>query len=127
MRRTRILTLCVLACALAVCALSLTALNATVDEAERLRGLAVRAAQEEKSGEARSLVAALAAHWEGAAALMEVLASHDALNEVGAAIADAQICLERGDDDEFLRAMSAVRLRLKRLKDEQALRLANLY
>ena len=53
--------------------------------------------------------------------------NHDALHDVDAAIAEAQICLECEDHDDFLRTMSTVRAGLEHLKDEEALRLANLY
>ena len=107
MKRKLALTLAVLACALAVCTAGLFALNDAVDEAERLQSLAVL--------------------WEGRGALMETLASHDALHEVSAALAEAQICLECEDHDDFLRTMSTVRMGLSHLRDEQALRLSNLY
>ncbi len=127
MKRTLILTLTVLAVALAVCVASLNALNATVDEAERLQSLAVLAAEERDLSAAKTHMLALARFWSGRANLMEMLASHDALHDVDAAIAEAQICLECEDRDDFLRMMSGVRAGLSHLKDEEALRLANLY
>ena len=127
MKRTLILTLAVLVAALAVCAASLAALNGVVDEAERLQSLAVLAAQEGRTDDAKSLLVALAEHWRERAGLMELLASHDALHDVDAAIAEAQICLECDDHDDFLRTLSAVRAGLEHLKDEEALRLSNLY
>ena len=127
MKRTLIVTLSALACALAICTASLLALNATVDEAERLQSLAVLAANEGRGSEARTLMVALAGHWDARAKLMELLASHDALHDVGAAIAEAQICLECEDHDDFLRTMSAVHTGLQHLKDEEALRWSNLY
>ena len=112
MRRTLILTLAVLACALAVCVFSLSTLNDTVGQAQQ------RAAE---------LLARLAGLWADRAGLMEMLASHDALHDVGAAIAEARICLECRDHDDFLRTMSAVEAGLSHLKDEEAVRWANLY
>ncbi len=127
MKRTRILTLAVLAAALALCWASQAALNRAVDEAERLQSLAVLAAQEERVADAKSLMVRLAEYWSDQANLMEMMAGHDALHDVDAAIAEAQICLECEDRDDFLRTMSTVRAGLEHLKDEQALRLANLY
>ena len=127
MKRTLILTLAVLACALAVCAASLAALNDTVDRAERMQSQAVLAANEHRMADAKTLMASLAEFWSDRAGLMEVLASHDALHDVDAAIAEAQICLECEDHDDFLRTMSTVRAGLTHLKDEEALRLSNLY
>ena len=127
MKRTLILTLAVLAAALLVCALSQRALDGAVDEAERLQSLAVLAATERRTADAKTYLSELAALWDGHAALLEMLASHDALHDVGAALAEAQICLECEDHDDFLRTMSSVRAGLEHLKDEEALRLANLY
>ena len=127
MKRKLALTLAVLACALAVCTAGLFALNDAVDEAERLQSLAVLAVDEGRPDEAKSLLLRLAELWEGRGALMETLTSHDALHEVSAALAEAQICLECEDHDDFLRTMSTVRMGLGHLRDEQALRLSNLY
>ena len=127
MKRTLILTLAVLAAALAICVASLFALNDTVDEAERLQSLAVLAAQEADFSGAKTHLLALAEFWASRANLMEMLASHDALHDVDAAIAEAQICLECEDHDDFLRMMSQVDMGLSHLRDEQALRLSNLY
>lgn len=127
MRRTLILTLAVLTCAVAICAASMLALNGTVEEAERLQSMAVLAANERRTADAKTLVVRLADFWDSRAGLMEMLASHDALHDVDAAIAEAQICLECEDHDDFLRTMSTVRAGLEHLKDEEALRLSNLY
>ena len=127
MKRALILTLAVLIVALAVCWASQAALNGAVEEAERLQSLAVLAAQERRTADAKTLVVRLAEFWAGKANLMEMLASHDALHDVDAAIAEAQICLECEDHDDFLRTMSTVRAGLEHLKDEEAVRWGNLY
>ena len=127
MKRTLILTLAVLACALALCAVSLVCIDRAVDGAERLQSLAVLAAQQGDAVRAKALMVELAGFWEDRAGWMEMLPSHDALHDVGAAIAEAQICLECEDHDDFLRMMSQVDMGLSHLRDEQALRLSNLY
>ena len=120
MKRTLILTLAVLAAALLVCALGQRALDGTVDEAERLQSQAVLAATEHRMADAKTFIHDLAALWDERA-------SHDALHDVGAALAEAQICLECEDRDDFLRTMSTVYMGLEHLKDEEAVRLSNLY
>lgn len=127
MKRTLILTLAVLLGALAVCVASLTALNGVVDEAERLEWQASEAARAGRPDDARAQVEALAAFWAERANLMELLASHDDLHDVDAAIAEARLCLRFGDLEDFQRAMSTARAGLQHLKDEEALRLSNLY
>ena len=127
MKRTLILTLAVLLGALALCVASLRYVNRSVDEAERLQNLAVLAVQEGRADEAKALMVALAGFWDDRAFLMETVACHDALHDVGAAIAEARICLECEDHDDFLRTMSSVDMGLRHLRDEEAVSLSNLY
>lgn len=127
MKRTLILTLAVLAAALLVCALGQRALDGTVDEAEQLQSQAVLAATEHRMADAKTFIHDLAALWDERAGMLETLASHDALHDVGAALVEAQICLECEDRDDFLRTMSTVYMGLEHLKDEEAVRLSNLY
>ena len=127
MRRMLIVTLAVLLAAGAACGLSMRALNGAVDGAERLRSEAVLAAEEGRMSQAKSLMVALAEFWHAHAPAMEMLAGHDALHEVQVGIAEAQICLECEDRDDFLRCMAVAGEALRHLRDEQALRLSNLY
>lgn len=127
MRRTLILTLAVLACALAVCWVAQATLNDTVEQARQLHAqaqLAENAGDRERAGE---LLVQLAQLWRDRAGVLEMLASHDALHDVSAAIAEAKICLECRDHDDFLRTMSTVEMGLGHLKDEEAVRWENLY
>ncbi len=127
MKRTLILTLCVLAVAMLVCFGGMTALNSTVDEARRLGSLAVLAEQEDASDAADNRLVELAQLWKDRAAVMEMLASHDALHDVQTSLAEARICLECGDHDDFLRTMSTLDMALGHIRDEEALRWENLY
>lgn len=127
MKRTLILTAAVLAVALAVCVASLLTLNGIVNEAERLLAQAEQAEGAGDIAGAQARLEALAEYWHGRSTLMEVLASHDALHDVDAAVDEARICLACGAHEDFLRAMSAIRAGLAHLKDEEALRLSNLY
>lgn len=127
MRRTLILTLAVLACAMGVCGFSQAALNDAVDEASQLHAQALLAENSGDGERAGELLVRLAQLWRDRAGLLETLASHDALHDVAAAIAEAKICLECHDHDDFLRTMSIVEMSLTHLKDEEALRWENLY
>jgi hypothetical protein len=98
-----------------------------VDQARRLHTqalLAENGGDRERAGE---LLVQLAQLWRDRAGLVEMLASHDALHDVAAAIAEAKICLECRDHDDFLRTMSTVEMGLGHLKDEEAVRWENLY
>ena len=127
MRRTLMLTLATLACALAVCWVSRGTLNATVDEARLLHDQALLAENSGDSGRAVELLVRLAQLWRDREGLLELLASHDALHDVAAAIAEARICLECRDHYDFLRTMSTVNMGLEHLMDEEAVRWENLY
>ena len=127
MGRTLILTLAVLACALAVCSLSQETLNDTVEQARQLHAQALLAENGGDGDRADALLVQLAQLWRERTGLLEMLASHDALHDVAAAIAEAKICLECRDHDDFLRTMSTVALGLEHLKDEEAVRWGNLY
>jgi hypothetical protein len=69
----------------------------------------------------------LADYWRSREGALELLASHDALHEVGAAIAQASVCLECDDHDDFLRTMADVDMALGHLRDEEALSWENPY
>ena len=127
MRRTLILTLAVLACALAVCGISQATLNDTVENARQLRAQALLAENGGDVEQAGALLVQLAQLWQDRAGLLEMMASHDALHDVAAAIDEAKICLECRDHDDFLRTMSTVEMGLTHLKDEEAVRWENLY
>ena len=127
MRRTLILTLAVLACALAVCWFSRGTLNATVERARLLHDQALLAENGGDSERAVELLVRLAQLWRDREGLLELLASHDALHDVAAAIVEARICLECRDHDDFLRTMSTVAMGLEHLMDEEAVRWENLY
>ena len=127
MRRTLILTIAVLACAVALCAASQWALDRAVDDALAIERRAFGAADAGQPDAAAALAAELEGHWREKSHLLELTVSHDALRDVAAAIAEARIRLRYGDTEDFLCAMSAVETRLTRLRDEEALRWENLY
>lgn len=127
MRRTLIVTLAVLLAAIAVCAAARAVLNDAAQRADRLCSLAVLAAQEHRPDRAKEMVVALAEYWRQKTAVLELLASHDALHEVNVSIAEARICLDCEDHDDFLRCMSNAAEALDHLRDEQSVRLSNLY
>ena len=126
MKRTLILTLCVLAASLAVCLWGGRTLDRAIREAEALRSAAVLAAETGEGDRAKELMLRLAELWRERNDAMEMLASHDALHEVTTGILEAQICLECGDHDDFLRNMAVMGEALGHLRDEQAFRLSNL-
>lgn len=127
MRRTLFTALAVLLVSAAVMTAALIFLNRTVNRAEALLDEAVLAEGKEDAEMAAERVTQLAAHWEERTPVLEVVADHDALEEVARGIAEARICLECDDHDDFLRCMSGVKIALNHIRDEEALRWSNLY
>ena len=127
MKRTLIAMLAVLAASLALCWASMRLLDDAVDAAQALRSQAILAEEEARSGEAKTLLLRLVQHWTEHAPLLEMVASHDVLSEVWTAVCEAQVCLECGDRDDFLRLMSNLDGVLERIREAEALRWSNLY
>ena len=127
MRRTLIVTLAVLAVSVAVCLLGMRALDGTVARAQALKNEAVLAAEEGDIDRAKALMIQLAELWKDRSDALEMLASHDALHEVTTGIVEAQICLECGNHDDFLRTISVMGESLGHICDVEAFRLSNLY
>ena len=56
-----------------------------------------------------------------------MISSHDAIHEVKLGIIEAQICLECGDHDDFLRTISIAGEGLEHMAVSETLSLSNLY
>ena len=69
----------------------------------------------------------LARLWREKSPVLERFTSHDALHEVASGILEAQICLDCGDHDDFLRTMAVMNGGLEHLRDTEALSWENLY
>ena len=122
-----IITLAALVLSLTLGGLSERALVSAVEKGLRLQSEAVTLAEAGQPDAARERIVRLAEYWEDRADLLETLTSHDALHAVASAIAEARICLDCGDHDDFLRTMAVVRAGLEHIRDEEAVSLSNLY
>lgn len=128
MRKTLLLTLSVLICAVALCLVAQAALNRAVDAALDMERRAAEAASAGNIKDAARLAAELDRHWQDSSRLLELTVSHDALHDAVATIAEARIHLRyESDVEDFLCAMSAIEAGLTRLREEEALRWENLY
>ena len=127
MRRTAIMTLSVFLIAVAICTVSLLMMSNIVERARILRSEAILAVEDDDPERAKELMVELAELWKDKSGLLEVLTSHDALHEVKTGIIEAQICLECGDHDDFLRTISTVGEGLEHIYDVEALSISNLY
>lgn len=127
MRRTLILTLTVLILSLGSCAGSAAFLGGVIEQARYLHNEAVRYVEADDPTKAKELMVELAALWRKKEPILEILTSHDAIHEVKLGIVEAQICLECGDHDDFLRTISITGEGLEHMKSTEALSFSNLY
>lgn len=127
MRRTLVITLCVLVLALSVCTGASRFLENVISQERFLHNEAVRYVESGKTEKAREIMVQMAALWREKEPVLEILTSHDAIHEVKLGIIEAQICLECGDHDDFLRTISIAGEGLEHMKSVEMLSLSNLY
>lgn len=127
MRRTVIAALAALILSLALCVAGVTAVNRAADELQALRLTVERDARLGNAAAARRGMRTIDekwARWEGP---LKLIVSHDALDEVRLAVADATICLEQGRREDFFRASAAAGIAIDRIRSEEAIRWENVW
>lgn len=127
MRRTVIAALSVLILSLTLCVAGVTAVNRAADELQGLRLTVERDARLGNVAAARRGMRDIEgrfARWEGP---LKLIVSHDALDEVRLAVADAAICLEQGRREDFFRASAAAGIAIERIRSEEAVRWENVW
>lgn len=127
MRRTIIITSSVLIISLCICAFTCIFLGDVIEKARYLHNEAVYCVESEDTVQAKELMVELAALWREKEPVLEIITSHDAIHEVKLGIIEAQICLECGDHDDFLRTISIVGEGLEHMRSTEALSFSNLY
>ena len=127
MKRTLILTLTVFILSLSVCAGTSAALGRIIEETRYLHNEAVRFVENNEPEKAAEIMVQLAALWREKEPFLEMITSHDAIHEVKLGIIEAQICLECGDHDDFLRTISITGEGLEHMDSVESLSLSNLY
>ena len=127
MRSTAVALVIVVALSMALCAFSYFSIRNAVSSMDDLR---VRALEQVDAGEipaARETLVNMANKLQSSRALLEVLSSHDVINDAMRELVDAQICLEFGDEVEFRRALAQLGQTLERLNALEEVSLSNLY
>lgn len=127
MRRTLVITLCVLVLALSICTGCSLFLKNVIGDVRHLHNEAVRYVESGNPEKARELMIQMATLWREKEPILEILTSHDAIHEVKLGIIEAQICLECGDHDDFLRTISIAGEGLEHMRSVEMLSLSNLY
>ena len=127
MRRTLILALTALVLSAAICWAGAGAVSRAVSAAEAYRQEAEDAVRRGDAQGAAARLRSLSGEWRRRGRILELVTAHDALSDVGAAIADARVCLENGDAAEFYRASAALRAALERMRETEAVRVMNLF
>ena len=127
MRRTLILTLLVFALSFAVCLSASVFLKDTIEEVRFLHNEAVRYVEMENPARAKEIMVQMAELWRKKEPVLSMISSHDAIHDVKIGIIEAQICLECGDHDDFLRTISIAGEGLEHMASAEKLSLSNLY
>ena len=127
MKRLRITVAAVLILSLAVCTAGLTIINRILDEAEASVTEIVLLMERGEEAAAREALTAMAERWDGRAGLMETLCEHDDLHAVRERMVQAKICMEYTDMEDFYASMALLGENIEHIRDEEALRLSNLF
>jgi hypothetical protein len=127
MKRTLILTMLVLILSLSVCTGTSAVLGHIIEETRYLHNEAVRCVENNDTEKAAEIMVQLATLWREKEPFLEMITSHDAIHEVKLGIIEAQICLECGDHDDFLRTISIAGEGLEHMDSVESLSLSNLY
>lgn len=126
-KRLAVMVAAVLAVSMAVCTLGLAALEKILDEAH---GMATEICMHMERGdgeEAREGLVRLANFWEENMGVLEVLCDHGDLHTVQEKIIQAEVCSEHTDMEDFYASVMLIGANLEHIREEEALRLSNLY
>lgn len=115
------------ALALILCLISLFSVTAAIGEVERLRSETVSLVEGGDLPAAKEKLVQLANRWNECTRYLELIAAHDDMHEVAAAIRDARVCLEMTDLDDLLRALEQVGTALEHIVNVQQVSWRNLY
>ena len=127
MKRLTVITLCVLAACLGLCAWATVTLGGILDEAH---AHTIRVFADMEAGDvtaAREGLVALANLWQEKTPLMETLCDHDDLHEVKERIIEAEISISYTDMEDFFAGVALIGEAIEHIREEEALRLTNLY
>ena len=127
MKRLAIMVIAVLVGSLALCTTGLKTLNRILDAAhDTASGICMQMEQGRRE-EAMAGLVRLADYWQEQMPLLEVLCDHDDLHAVQEKIIQAEICAEYTDLEDFYAAVMLIGENIEHIRDEEALRLSNLY
>ena len=127
MKRSVITSCVLLALAVAVCVWGDVTIGRTVTASDQAR---LRAASYAETGDMRRAaeeVARLAADWERAAPILEMLASHGEIHRVQEELARGRVLLRCGDADGFQESMALLGECLDHLRSMENITLANIF
>lgn len=117
MRATFICTLVALALCLSICFASLTAIDFATREMAARCEAAIAAAEADDLASAKALLDDAAAYWQDQRGVLEILASHEVLQDISDACTEAHTALKLTDTAHFAQTMA---LLLSTLEDLQA-------
>lgn len=127
MRRTMIITLSVLLCAMLVCTVNHVAVNRVVEHSLHLRTRALDAMDRADTTQTREEMVELAAYLKKNQSWLEMVCEHEDIHEVKSSIIDARAALEFDDRDDFYQAIYRFGESIEHIADIERVSLSNLY
>ena len=127
MRRTLLITLGVLLCAMALCTVNHIAVNRVVTHARHLRTRALEAMDEGNVQQVEERMVELAAYMRRNQNWLEMVCEHTDLHEIKASIIDAQAAVEFRIEDDFYQAVYRFGEGLEHIAEIERVSLSNLY
>ena len=127
MRRTVIITIAVLACAMALCILNHREINRVVNHARHLRTEALEAMDDGEVQQAEERMVELASFIEDEQFWLQMVCEHSDLHELKVNIIDAQAAIEFGIEDDFYQAVYRFGEGLEHIAEIEKISWGNLY
>lgn len=127
MRRTLLITLGVLFCALLLCSVNSIAVRRVVSHARHLRTRALEAMDAGDVQRAEVEMVALASYMKQNQNWLEMVCEHEDMHEMKADIIDAQAAIEFGIEDDFYQAVYRFGEGLEHIAEVEKISLGNLY
>lgn len=127
MKRLTIMVAVTLVLSLAVCTAGLYALNRVLDQAHSMTTDICMHMERGNEAAAEEGLVHLATFWEEHLSLLEMLCEHDDLHEVQERIIQAENCARYTDMEDFFVSVMLIGESVEHIRDEEALRLTNLY
>ena len=126
MRSTVIAMIVVAILSAAICVFAIVMIDQTVTEVDAMRLKVLEKAENDDIEGAHEQLAQLAEMWSRRANWLEILTSHEDLQQVSELIIEANANYEVGDTDDFLRSIALLGFAIEHIYAEEQFKLSNI-